>query len=187
MPGSPIEIFAKLDGIEGESAIRGHEKETIVVSYEQGLEQQPSTPSGGGGSTGRAVFPGVRFRKPVDIGSVPLMLACAGGTRLREARFTFRRSGGAGLDFYRVTLEDVLVARVVERAGTGLQYPLLFETLTSGADGGGRIARKRPHCGRTNAANRHDPDTVQSGICGRRAYARPGASRRSRKRWGIPP
>ncbi len=139
MPGSPIEIFAKLDGIEGESAIRGHEKETIVVSYEQGLEQQPSTPSGGGGSTGRAVFPGVRFRKPVDIGSVPLMLACAGGTRLREARFTFRRSGGAGLDFYRVTLEDVLVARVVERAGTGLQYPLLFETLTSGADGGGLL------------------------------------------------
>jgi type VI protein secretion system component Hcp len=44
----------KLDGIGGESTVRGHENETMVLSYEQNT--------------------GVRFRKPVEKGSLPLCL-----------------------------------------------------------------------------------------------------------------
>src|SRR5262252_3141735 len=49
------------------------------------------------------------------------------------ARFAFRRTG-TGLDFYLVTLADVLVTHIVQRAGAGAQYPLSFDTLTLGAD-----------------------------------------------------
>jgi type VI protein secretion system component Hcp len=75
----------------------------------------------------------VRFRKPLDKGSVPLLLAGASGSHIRDARFTFRRAGAA-LDFYKVTLDEVLVTHVVQRAGAGAQYPLSFDTLTTGAD-----------------------------------------------------
>ena len=35
MATAPFEIYVKLDGIDGESTVRGHENETVVLSYEQ--------------------------------------------------------------------------------------------------------------------------------------------------------
>ncbi len=140
MPAGTLEIVLKLNGIEGESVVRGHERETVVLSYDQGIDLAVLREGDGGGShAGRATFSTVRFRKPVDIGSVPMLVACASGTRIRDARFTFRKPAPAAMDFYVVTLEDVIVTSVDHRAGTGAQYPLAFETLRAGAEGAGLI------------------------------------------------
>jgi type VI secretion system secreted protein Hcp len=136
MPAGTFDIFVKLDGIDGESTVRGHENETVVLSYEQSVDHPAPPLTGGAAATGRATFSGVRFRKPVDKGSIPLLLASAAGSHIRDARFTFRRPG-TGLDFYKVILGEVLVTHVVQRAGVGVQYPLDFNTLTSGADSAG--------------------------------------------------
>jgi type VI secretion system secreted protein Hcp len=133
MPSGALEIFLKLDGIQGESTAKGHEKEIVVLSYEQSITQSVTGPSGGGGAAGKAIFSGVRFRKQVDKASVPLLLACASGTHIKDARFTFCR-GAAGLEFYKVNVKDVLATRVVQAAGTGAQYPLAFDALNAGAD-----------------------------------------------------
>jgi type VI secretion system secreted protein Hcp len=130
----PIEIFAKLDGIDGESNVKGHEKETLVLSYEQGIDVPSHRPGGGSGQVGKATFSGVRFRKAVDVGSIPLLLACASGTHIKNAVFTFRKAGAVGVDFYKVTLDEVTVAHMVQTAGTGAQYPLSFGILNAGAD-----------------------------------------------------
>lgn len=137
MSNGPFEIFLKLDGIDGESTVRGHENETVILSYEQAIDH-PAPPLGGAGgaAAGRATFSGVRFRKHLDKGSIPMLLACAAGTHVRTARFTFRRTGTA-LDFYKVSLDDVLVTHAVQRAGVGAQYPLSFDALTVGADSTG--------------------------------------------------
>ena len=134
MAAAPFEIYVKLDGIDGESTVRGHENETVVLSYEQSIDH-PAPPITGstGAAAGRSTFSGVRLRKPLDKGSIPLLLASAAGTVIRTARFAFRRTG-TGLDFYLVTLADVLVTHIVQRAGAGAQYPLSFDTLTLGAD-----------------------------------------------------
>ena len=44
-----FDIFLKLDGIDGESTTKGHEKEIEVVSYDQSIDS--TVPSGGGGGT----------------------------------------------------------------------------------------------------------------------------------------
>jgi len=136
MPAGTLDIFVKLDGIDGESTVRGHENETVVLSYEQGIDHPAPPLAGAGAAAGRPTFSGVRFRKPVDKGSIPLLLACAAGSHIRDARFTFRRPA-AGLDFYKVILGEVLVTHMVQRAGVGEQYPLAFDTLISGADSAG--------------------------------------------------
>jgi type VI secretion system secreted protein Hcp len=133
MPTGTLEIFVKLDGIDGESTVRGHENETVVLSYEQSIDHPAPPLVGGGTAAGRPTFSGARFRKPVDKGSIPLLLACASGSHIRDAHFTFRR-GGTGLDFYKVTLDEVLVTHLAQRAGVGAQYPLGFDTLATGAD-----------------------------------------------------
>jgi type VI secretion system secreted protein Hcp len=136
MPAGTLDIFVKLDGIDGESTVRGHENETVVLSYEQGIDHPAPPLAGAGAAAGRPTFSGVRFRKPVDKGSIPLLLACAAGSHIRDARFAFRRPA-AGLDFYKVILGEVLVTHMVQRAGVGEQYPLAFDTLISGADSAG--------------------------------------------------
>ena len=133
MPNALKDIVLKLDGIDGESTVKGHENEIDVFSYEQGIDLTVIHSAGGGGaSAGRANFSGVRFRKNVDVASIPMLLACASGTHIAEARFTFRR-GAAGFEFYKVTLEDALIAHMFQRGGTRAQYPLSFDALNSGA------------------------------------------------------
>ncbi len=132
MPNPLAVIVLKLDGIDGESTVKGHAKEIDVFSYEQGVAQTVFHGGVGGSSVGKAKFSPVRFRKNVDTASIPLLLACASGKVIREARFTFRR-GPSASEFYKVTLERVLVTEIVERAGTGEQYPLSFGALIAGA------------------------------------------------------
>ncbi len=133
MPNQLVDIFLKLDGIDGESTVKGHKREIDVLSYEQGIDVTVIHSAGGGGATaGKANFSGVRFRKNVDAASIPMLLACASGTHIAEARFTFRRAAG-GFEFYTVTLEDVLITHMAQCAGVGAQYPLSFEALNSGA------------------------------------------------------
>lgn len=135
---SALDIFLKLEGIEGESTDAKHKGEIVVLSYEQSVAQPPAGPSGSGGAAiGRARFSGVRFRKPVDKSSVPMLLACSSGRHIPRGVFTFRRGGATTVEFYTVRLTDVLVTEVVQVAGAGQQYPLSFDALNAGSDSSG--------------------------------------------------
>jgi type VI secretion system secreted protein Hcp len=126
-----FDIFLKLDGIDGESTTKGHEKEIEVLSYDQSIDSTvPSSGGvGGGGGAGKSTFSGVRFRKLLDTASIPIALACASGLHIASARFAFRRASANPFSFSVVTLEDVIVTHAGQCASTGIQSPLKFETL----------------------------------------------------------
>ena len=138
MPHPLANIYLKLDGIDGESTAKNHKKEIDVFSYEQGLDQSVFHTGGSGASiaVGKAKFSPVRFRKDVDVASIPMLLACAQGKSIKEAVFTFTR-GASGFEFYKVTLQHVLITHMFQRAGTGEQYPLTFVALDAGASDNG--------------------------------------------------
>ena len=107
MSVEPFDIFLKLDGIEGESTTKGHDKEIEVLSYDESLDASVIREgSGGGGGAGKSTFSGVRIRKLLDTASIPIALACATGLHIASARIALRRPSPP-LDFYVVTLEDV--------------------------------------------------------------------------------
>ena len=139
-----FDIFLELDGIDGESTTKGHEKEIEVVSYDQSIDS--TVPSGGAGAggagAGKATFSGVRIRKLLDAASIPIALACASGMHIRSARFAFRR---APLDFYVVALEDVVVTHAGQCATTGIQSPLEFETLAKSSAGAALLEEVTMH------------------------------------------
>src|SRR5689334_21270375 len=103
-----FDIFLKLDGIDGESTTKGHDKEIEVLSYDQSIDLTVVSSGGGGGGAGKSTFSGVRLRKLLDTASIPIALACASGLHIQSARFAFRRPSPP-VDFYVVTLEDVVV------------------------------------------------------------------------------
>ena len=133
MAANSLKIFLKLGTIEGESTVKGHEKEIVILSYEQGVEVATAAGGGGsgGGASGKPRFSGVRLRKDVDKASIPMMLACASGQVQRQAIFSFRRNPG-GFVFYKVTLEEVSITKFMQRAGTEAQYLLSVEALNTG-------------------------------------------------------
>lgn len=143
-----FDVFLKLDGIDGESTTKGHAKEIEVVSYDQSIDSTVPSGGGGGGGAGKATFSGVRFRKLLDTASIPIALACASGLHIASARFAFRRSSSSPLDFYVVTLEDVVVTHTGECATTGAQSPLAFETLAKSPAGAALLEEVTLHFGK---------------------------------------
>ena len=140
-----FDIFLKLDGIDGESTTKGHEKEIEVVSFDQSIDSTIPTGGGAGGGAGKATFSGVRFRKQLDSASMPIALACASGLHIASARFAFRR---APSDFYVVTLEDVVVTHAGQCATTDAQSPLAFETLAKSPTGAALLEAVTLHFGK---------------------------------------
>src|SRR5688500_8350275 len=140
-----FDIFLKLDGIDGESTTKGHEKEIRVLSYDQSIDSTVPSGGGGGGGAGKATFSGVRIRKLLDTASIPIALACASGVHIVNARLAFRRGPK---DFYVVALEDVVVTHVGQCATTGIQSPLAFETLGKSPAGGALLEEVTLHFGK---------------------------------------
>jgi type VI secretion system secreted protein Hcp len=101
----------KIDGIDGESKIDGHEDELTIDSFSWGATNSGSFHAGtGGGGTGKVNMQDLHFVAPCSKASTSLMLACADGTHIGEATLTCIEAGGDQVEFYKVKLTDVLVS-----------------------------------------------------------------------------
>ncbi|MDB6070417.1 MAG: Hcp1 family type secretion system effector [Verrucomicrobiales bacterium] len=109
--GAASDCFIKFDGIDGESAVSGYEKQVEVLSWSFGASN-PTAVTGGGGGTGKVSLQDFHFTTRVNSSSPPLMLACAKGTHIPTATFRLLKptSTGGQQEYYVVTLHDVLIS-----------------------------------------------------------------------------
>lgn len=105
----PTDIFMKINGIQGESRDKGHKDEIDVLTWTWGLSNQVMAPSAGGGTgAGKVKFQDISFTHLVDKASPNLMLSCASGKHIHEARITVRRSDPTTpQEFLLIKLQDV--------------------------------------------------------------------------------
>ena len=110
-----LDIFLKIPGISGESTDAHHKDEIQVLSWNWGLSQSASThqgSGGGGAGAGKASFQDLSFTHLVDKASPNLVLACASGQHLAEALLTVRKPGAMPLEYFKITMTDVIIAAV---------------------------------------------------------------------------
>jgi type VI secretion system secreted protein Hcp len=105
-----VDIFIKIDGIEGESQDDKHKNEIDVQSFSFGLSQAGSFGGQGGGGVGKASFQDVHFTKHTDKSSPKLFLASATGEHIKKAEVTFRKAGKEQQEYFKITLSDCLVS-----------------------------------------------------------------------------
>lgn len=114
--------FLELDGIDGESLVKGHEKEIEVASYAWGAES--SSPAAAGGLRTRGTsFQDLQVISPASKAGPMLMLQCAMGQAIKQAILTgIRGRTDKPQDYFmRVTLENVLISQYsTTAAGDGL-------------------------------------------------------------------
>jgi type VI secretion system secreted protein Hcp len=104
------DFLLMIEGIKGESQQDKHQDEIEIESFSWGATQQGSHGSGGGGGAGKVSFQDLHFTSRVGKHSPLLVKACATGQHIKKAVLTVRKSGGDQQEYYKVTLEDLLVS-----------------------------------------------------------------------------
>jgi type VI secretion system secreted protein Hcp len=105
-----VDMFLKLDGIEGESRDKTHAKSIDVLAWSWGLSQSGSFHAGGGGGAGKASFQDISITKYVDKSSMTLMGKIATGSHIAKAKLIVRKAGGtAPIEYIVIEMEQVMV------------------------------------------------------------------------------
>jgi type VI secretion system secreted protein Hcp len=100
-------ISLRVAGVPGESTAPGHEGDIDGTGFSLGITNLGLTNAGA-----RATFTDVSVTKYVDKASPRLMLSCAEGTHLASVVLFVQSTSPAPLDYYKVTLNDVVVTRL---------------------------------------------------------------------------
>lgn len=107
-----VDIFLKLQGINGESEDSVHKKEIDVQGWSWGMANMGTAHMGGGAGTGKASFNDIIVTKYVDLASTSLMKACASGKHIPEAVLTVRKAGEKPLEYVIITMQKVFISNI---------------------------------------------------------------------------
>jgi type VI secretion system secreted protein Hcp len=113
LPGA-VEMFLKIDDIKGEAQNKNHKDEIDVLAWNWGMTQSGTTHVGAGGGAGKVNVQDLVVTKWIDKASPHLMLRCANGKRIPEAKLTVTKTFKDSVvdDYFVITLKDVLVKGV---------------------------------------------------------------------------
>jgi type VI secretion system secreted protein Hcp len=126
-----VDMFLKLDAIEGESKDFKHAKEIHIESFSWGMAQTGAFGTGGGGGAGKVSVHDISITKNVDKSSPELMIHTCNGKHIKSGLLTFRKAGENPVEYLKIELEDLLISGV-QHAGHG-GGDLLSESVTLNA------------------------------------------------------
>ncbi|MDR2483780.1 MAG: type VI secretion system tube protein Hcp [Treponema sp.] len=103
--------FLKLDGIDGQSLDKGHDKWIDVISFSHGTKQNVSIQRGAE-VAGRGEFLPFTFTHALDKATPKLQQFCMNGQKISKAQFAYCQAiAGVQTPVYEITLENVKIAR----------------------------------------------------------------------------
>ena len=107
-----VDMFIKIDGVDGESKDSKHTKEIDVLAWSWGMSNSGSAHMGGGAGSGKVNVQDLSFTKWVDSATPKLMLACCDGTHYDTVNLTVRKAGGSPVEFIKIKLEEVIISSI---------------------------------------------------------------------------
>ena len=107
-----VDMFLKIDGVDGESADSKHKGEIDVLAWSWGMSQSGTTHMGGGGGAGKASVQDLSVTKWVDHATPKLMQFCLNGKHIKEATLVVRKAGEKPLEYIIIKMTDVIVTSV---------------------------------------------------------------------------
>ena len=113
-----VDMFLKIDDIEGESVDDVHAGEIDVMAWSWGMTQSGTTHGGPGGGAGKVDVQDLSFTHYVDKASANLIQMCCNGKHFEEATLVVRKAGEMPLEYLIITMKDGLVS-AVSTGGTG--------------------------------------------------------------------
>mgnify|MGYP003576619681 CR=1 FL=1 len=112
-----VDMFIKIDGIDGESTAHKHKGEIEAFSFSWGLTNTGHA-SGGGGGAGKVNVQDLSFIAAVSSASPKLMEACCTGQHIRDVTLTFA-TRETKQEYLKIKLSDCLISSYQTGAGGG--------------------------------------------------------------------
>lgn len=119
-----VDQFLKLDGIKGESVVKGYEDQIDILSWSWGLNQSGTTHLGTGSGSGKASVNDLVITHYVDAASPNLVSACFSGKHIAKATLTMRKAGGTALEYVVFDLEKLMITNVSHGGNSGEDRPV---------------------------------------------------------------
>jgi len=107
-----VDMFIKIDGVDGEAKDKTHKKEIDILAWSWGMSNSGNAQQGGGAGAGKVNVQDLSFTKYVDSSTSALMLACCGGTHYDEVNLTVRKAGGTPVEYIKIKLTEVLITSI---------------------------------------------------------------------------
>lgn len=107
-----VDIFLKLEGVDGEAQDDVHKKEIDVLAWSWGASQSGTTHMGSGGGAGKANIQDLSFTHYVDSSSHTLLQRVFDGKHIAEGTLFVRKAGGTPLEYIKITMTDIMVTSV---------------------------------------------------------------------------
>ncbi len=127
------DVYLKIEGIDGESTDSAHDKWIEVLSFNHGVSQAVSAPSGTGGRTsGRADFQDFSIVKEVDSATADLNIFCCNGKHIEKIELQCCLATEDKHTFYKYEMEDVIISSVSCGGGGGGTKPTESVTFAFG-------------------------------------------------------
>src|ERR1700692_4311219 len=93
-----VDMFIKIDTVDGEAQDSKHKKEIDVLSWSWGMSNAGACHAGGGAGAGKANVQDLSFTKWVDSATPKLALACCAGKHFKDAVLVVRKAGRVSQD-----------------------------------------------------------------------------------------
>jgi type VI secretion system secreted protein Hcp len=107
----PQQNYLRIDQINGESQIHGHEHEIEVINWNWTITHVGANTRAG--AAGRPVVSGVTFSHYIDFASPPILKNCFSGTHSLRAVLSVNSNPDAPFDNFRLTMEEVKFTSIV--------------------------------------------------------------------------
>jgi type VI secretion system secreted protein Hcp len=119
-----VNAHLKIDGLDGESATSGFEKQIDVLSWSFGATQTGSMAFGGGGGSGKVSVGDLNITKRFDKASPKLFEALGTGKHIKEAILTLKKAGGdKAVEYLNYKISDILISSVQWGGASDGEYP----------------------------------------------------------------
>lgn len=104
------DFLLEIEGIKGESSDSKHKDTIEIESFSWGMSNGGSAAGGGGAGAGKVSMQDLHCTTKVNKACPVLAVHCASGKHIKKAVLYVRKGGGDQHDFYKVTLEDMVVS-----------------------------------------------------------------------------
>jgi len=118
-----VDMFMKIDTVDGEAQDKTHKKEIDVLSWHWGMSNAGSAHNGSGAGAGKCNVHDLTFTKWVDTATPKLALACCAGKHFKDATLVIRKAGDQPVEYLKIKMETVLISGV-STGGSGSEERL---------------------------------------------------------------
>jgi len=107
-----VDMFIKIDTVDGESRDKAHAKDIDVLAWSWGISNSGSAHVGGGAGAGKCNIQDISFTKWVDSSTPKLALACCDGKHFKDATLVVRKAGEKPVEYLKIKIEEVLITSI---------------------------------------------------------------------------